>query len=224
MSRNSIDLKHYKPNSQKLLDYGFKHDQEIFVYQVLFKKHPFELQINVTQNDVITTSLVDLDSEAEYTLHLNDSTVGCFVGSIRQEYNDILSDIIVNCFDREVFQTAQAKQIIEYVKDQYAIDFEYLWAKSPNNAIARRNDNQKWFAVLLTVSKSKLGLEGDESIEVLNIKINPAQLNQMIDNTIFFPAYHMNKKHWLSIYLDQGVQNSKIMHWLNDSYELSANK
>ena len=50
------------------------------------------------------------------------------------------------------------EEIFEYVKKQYGTMPEYLWAQSPDNAVIRHK-NGKWYDVVMTDEKSKLGLE-----------------------------------------------------------------
>ena len=37
------------------------------------------------------------------------------------------------------------------------------------------------------------------------------------------PGYHLNKKHWNTIYVDGTVSNSLLQEWINDSYDLIVN-
>ena len=50
------------------------------------------------------------------------------------------------------------EEIFEYVKNQYGTVPEYLWETSPKSAVLRHK-NGKWYAVLMQVEKSRLGLE-----------------------------------------------------------------
>ena len=36
-------------------------------------------------------------------------------------------------------------------------------------------------------------------------------------------AYHMNKKHWITVLMDGGVPDKVICQWINDSYDLVTN-
>jgi predicted DNA-binding protein (MmcQ/YjbR family) len=37
------------------------------------------------------------------------------------------------------------------------------------------------------------------------------------------PGYHMNKKHWNTIYADGSVSNQQLKEWIDHSYELVVN-
>ncbi len=59
-------------------------------------------------------------------------------------------------------------EILEYAFRQYGVRPEYLWRTSPGDAVLRRPDNRKWFAVLLRVPKNGLGLSGEEETDILH--------------------------------------------------------
>ena len=64
------------------------------------------------------------------------------------------------------------EEIFEYVKKQYGTMPEYLWAQSPDNAVLRHK-NGKWYAVVMSVEKYKLGLEGNEFVDIMDVKCDP---------------------------------------------------
>lgn len=64
------------------------------------------------------------------------------------------------------------EDIFKYVKRQYGTIPEYLWEKSPDNAVLRHK-NRKWYAVLMSIKKSKLGLEEDGMADIMNVKCEP---------------------------------------------------
>ncbi len=99
-----------------------------------------------------------------------------------------------------------------------------MWPKFPRNAIFRRADNAKWYAAILTVAKNKLGLIGDEIIEIIDLRADSAQIAAMTDGEKYFPGYHMNKKHWLTICLDGSVPAEEIYTLIDNSYLLAQKK
>ena len=67
------------------------------------------------------------------------------------------------------------EEIFEYVKKQYGTMPEYLWAQSPDNAVLRHK-NGKWYAVVMSVEKCKLGLEGNEFVDIMDVKYDYSDL------------------------------------------------
>ena len=111
------------------------------------------------------------------------------------------------------------EEIFEYVKKQYGTIPEYLWSSSPDSA-GLRHHNGKWYAVIMNLERSKLGLDGDDTVEIIDVKCDPEMTGMIIQTYGFLPGYHMNKQHWITILLDGTVGESKILDFLDMSYDL----
>lgn len=123
-----------------------------------------------------------------------------------------------------IFKEAETLKVIEYVREAYGTELEFLWAKFPENAILRHRKNQKWYAAILSVERSKLKLEGEGSIEILNIKCDPVMKELLRGKAGYLPAYHMNKVHWISILLDGTVPAEETYALIDWSYEKTGKK
>ena len=119
----------------------------------------------------------------------------------------------------EVKKRVDREEIFEYVKKQYGTIPEYLWSSSPDSAVLR-HQNGKWYAVIMNVERSKLGLDGDDTVEIIDVKCDPEMTGMIIQTYGFLPGYHMNKQHWITILLDGTVGESKILDFLDMSYDL----
>lgn len=208
-------------NFEKLLSFGFTRDEDIYTYSTNIVDGQFKLIVNITSDGEIKTRVMDIDSGSDYILHLVADAVGSFVGKVRTDYKNILEDIAEKCFDTNVFKSEYAHKIIEYVAEKYQDSPEFLWKKFSNNAIFRRKDNQKWYAALLIISKKKLGIDSDEIIDIIDLRIDPAQIDETVDGQKYFPGFHMNKRHWLTICLDGSVPIDEICNRIDASYILA---
>lgn len=65
--------------------------------------------------------------------------------------------------------------------------------RNPNFAVFWHSNNQKWFALIMDIPRSRLGLPGDELLDVVNLKCDPLLIGSLRSEPGFFPAYHMNK-------------------------------
>lgn len=145
---------------------------------------------------------------------------GEYVGKVREKCKEKILDILKKCCEVQVFKSEQTNQVIKYVKEKYGNDPEFLWEKYDDNAVFRHNENKKWYGVILKVSKNKLGLESDERVEILDLKILPEDIEKIVDNEKYFLGYHMNKKHWFTIILDGSVEIEKIYNFIDESYNM----
>ncbi len=113
----------------------------------------------------------------------------------------------------------QTKEIFDFITDTFSDMPEYLFLDS-DTAVFRKGTRKKWYAVVMTIPKRKLGINSDEMIEVLNIKLSPNDVALLVDHKGFFPAYHMNKKHWCTIVLANIVDTNYICYLIEQSYNL----
>ena len=108
-----------------------------------------------------------------------------------------------------------------YIKEKFDVLDEQIFPKYPNFSAFRHKKNEKWFALLMRLSASKLGLESDEMIEVLNLKCSPDLAMVLVDEEQIFKAYHMNKKHWISVNLNSKIPQKTVFDLIDESFELS---
>lgn len=215
-------FKRKKLNPQRLISSGFAEQDQQYVRTFPLVAGQFSMTVVVSKAGDVCARLFETDSGEEYILHRVPWAKGAFVGKVRQEYEDILTFISTNGFDPDVFQSDDTREIIRYIHQTYGDEPEFLWPRFPDNAIFRRKDTGKWYGAVLVVSKRKLGLAFDERIEILDLRINPENMEALVDNKRYFPGYHMNKKHWFTICLDGTVSLDEICRHIDESYRLAT--
>lgn len=114
--------------------------------------------------------------------------------------------------------------VISLIFDEYSVEPEYPWDDSPDACVFRHYDNRKWFAIIMTVRSKSLGIGGEGYKDVINVKINPAEIYDLLQVPGILPAYHMNKKHWITILLDGSVNLIAIKKLLDYSYSVTQRK
>lgn len=112
------------------------------------------------------------------------------------------------------------EEIFNYVKEKYKTIPNYPWKKYPSYAVLKHNNN-KWYGIIMNISKDKLGILGNEEIDVLDIKCPPEIIGGLVKEKGFFSAYHMNKEHWITIALDKSINKEKIIQLIDLSYDLT---
>ncbi len=121
-------------------------------------------------------------------------------------------------------QRSQRKRIEKLMQDTYGSEAEHLWVKSPDISVFRHPGSRKWYAIIMNVSKNKLGFDEAQMVDVLNVKCSPVMLGSLLSENGFFPAYHMNKSTWISILLDETIPDDTIIPLLDLSYNSVAPK
>lgn len=204
----------------KLLEYGFKKDNNRYIYKFNILNNTFQINISISKREQYS-KIIDLEDNTEYALVDVENAIGEFVGKVRQEYENIIKDVIEKCTIKEVFKNRQTKEIIKYVKEKYNDDLEFLWEKYDDNAIWRNKHNNKWYGLILTISESKIGIDSEEIVEIIDLRYKKENIDEIINNKTIFPGYHMNKKSWITIKLDNSVDTKIILDLLDNSYNLS---
>ena len=213
-------IKNKSANINKLLAYGFEHVDGKYVYRKDIVDGQLRLTVTI-DNGELTTQVYDLGSEDVYTLHLVEGAVGAFVGRVRAEVAAVLDDVEQKCYDYDVFREDYTKKILQHALETYGDEPEYLWQDYPEYAVLRRRDNRKWYALLMNIPKKRLKLDGDEMMEVVDLRFDVDELPKKIDNERYFAGYHMNKKHWITILLDGSVPLDEILVYVDKSYNLA---
>ncbi len=218
-------FRQYKVDFNKLSDYGFIFQDDSYNFSTNILGEQMNLTLNIHSNKSMQMQIFDLESNEEYTLYLAENASGVFVGEVRKELEKVLLDLRNKCFYKTIFKSKYALQLIEYVKSKYGDSLEFLWEKSPNNAIWRRRDNQKWYCAMLTTKATSIGIDSDEYVELIDFRENVEIIPTLIDNQNYFAAYHMNKKHWLTIKLDDcSLDFDTIIRHIDNSYALAKKK
>ena len=204
---------------RNLVEYGFKKQENKYIFKNKIYNKQFEIVVIISDKQK-TSKLIDLANDEEYIMVDIQDCAGKFVGEIRQEYEKTIQDIINKCTIDEIYKNQQSKEVIKYIKEKYDDDLEFLWKKYDNNAIWRNKQNNKWYGVLLVISSKKLGLDYDKEIEILDLRYQKDEIDKIIDNKKIYPGYHMNKKSWITINLDNTVNINKIYKLIDNSYNL----
>ena len=197
-------------NYDKLLKYGFNKKDDIYFYEY-----------KISEKEKIS-KVIDLLLNEEYVLVDVKDSIGDFIGKIKEEYENILNDIISKCTDSNIFKNKQSNEIIKYIKEKYNDDLEYLWEKFPDNAVWRNKSNKKWYGLLLTITLNKLGINSNEKVEVIDLRYQKDKTNDIVDNKKIFPGYHMNKNSWITVKLDGSVNTKEIFGLIDNSYYITT--
>lgn len=123
-------------------------------------------------------------------------------------------------------------RLAHYLQATYGDIYDHPFEKYPEFSSYRYPLNHKWYALIMTVARGKLDL-GDETwskealeqkIEIINIKVNPKDLPQLLEIRGIYPSYHMSKKSWVSLVLDETVSDDLLFSLVENSRALVAGK
>ena len=214
-------IKDKKIDLKRLKKFGFKLKDDLYYYDIFLLNNQFKMTVKINLDNSIFTEIIDVETSEPYVLHLLEMKRSGYSEKVYGACSEVLEKIKKECFEDEIFKTDYTNEIINYIKNKYGDELEFLWEKSPKTAVVRRKSSNKWYAVILTLSKRKINLDSDEAVEIINLHNSPEEIEKLIDNKRYFPAYHMNKKHWCTICLDGTVELKRIYKLIDISYELA---
>ena len=112
------------------------------------------------------------------------------------------------------------EQFIEFISDTYTTAPDYPF-DDPNIIVFRHRDNRKWFGIIMTIPKRKINIAQEGNIDIVNLKCAQEIIDSLWDEQGIYPAYHMSKKHWISVALNEDVSIDTIKWLTNISYDLT---
>lgn len=216
-----IDLqaifKDKKLDKGKLVAEGFAPCEEYYVKEYPLMQGQFTAKIAVGGDGNVDYNVYDLSTDEEYVLARVKDATGAFVGEVQAACNEILCQIADKCFYTERYG-GQTRRVLQYIKEKYEAEPEFLWSAYPDFAALRTHGKKQWFAVVMKVPKTKFGLKSEEPIEIINLKNDPEEVNGFIGGGRAYPAYHMNKRSWFSVFLDGSLPDGEIFSMIDQSY------
>jgi len=115
------------------------------------------------------------------------------------------------------------QKFLEYCLDTYGTSPDYPFDEDFETAVLRHADNRKWYAIVMRVSRRKFGFDSDEIIDVVNLKLPAEMFGSFGASDGVYPAYHMNKLHWISVLLPDAPFDV-VQFLVNASFEATKRK
>ena len=111
----------------------------------------------------------------------------------------------------------------EHCLDTFGTSPDYPFDEDFETAVLRHADNRKWYAIVMRVSRHKFGFDSDEVIDVVNLKLPIEMFGSFCADDGVYPAYHMNKLHWISVLLPD-APDDVVQFLVNVSFEATKLK
>lgn len=202
----------------KLFEYGFKEYEDKLLYKRIIMNNQFEIILEYKEG--IIGRIIDLSFNEEY-LNYRVNNCGSFAEQIKGEFIELLNDIKEKCCINNYYISNQANLINDYIKNKYNIKPVFLWDRTPDFGVYR-NEKNKWFGIIMNIVYNKINKTSkeDKLVEIINVKINPSCLDELLNINGIYEAYHMNKKNWVTIILDNTLDDNLVFNLIDTSYNL----
>ncbi|MBR3311177.1 MAG: MmcQ/YjbR family DNA-binding protein [Solobacterium sp.] len=211
-------FKRKRIRNELLAAYGFHEDGSGFVYAESMMDGSFTAEIRIDADGGISGKVIDAETGEEYTNYRTGNTAGSFSGKVREEYTGILEDIAEKCCTKEAFIFPQSNRIAEEIGRRYGVLPEFLWSRFPGYGVFRHEAGGKWFGIIMNIGKEKLIPDETGEIEVLNIKLDK-QVPSYLRKEHIYPSWHLSKKSWVTVILDDSLSDEEILNLVDISYK-----
>ena len=115
------------------------------------------------------------------------------------------------------------QEFLNYCTEVYGTIPDCPFEEDFVTTVLRHADTRKWYALVMQVSRSKFGQDSDEIIDVVNMKLPPEMSASFSKEDGVYPAYHMNKVHWISVLLPD-AKDDVVEFLINVSFDITSKK
>ena len=115
------------------------------------------------------------------------------------------------------------QELFDLCLNLYDTSPDYPFDEDFETAVLRHGDTRKWYAIAMKVSRRKFGIDSDEVIDVVNLKLPTEMFGSFGAAEGVYPAYHMNKLHWISLLLPD-IADDLTECLVNASFEATKDK
>ena len=205
----------------KLAGFGFKKTGAMWIYEQTFMNDDFKAVIQISSKGTVTGKVYEIATEDEY-LPLRVEAMNGFAKEVRHAYAQILTDIKIHCGHDNLFVYPQANRLTDWIEQTFGDKPQFPWEKFDGYGVFKNPDNNKWYAIIMNIDKKKLDKNKSGPIEIVNFKLDPKTIQELLEKKGFFPAYHMNKKSWITVLLDDTIPDKVLFDLVQQSHAFTV--
>lgn len=208
----------YRFSTDKAEKFGFKEKSGQYVYKT--EEYGGVYLVFTVDPAKKTFSAHAVDSEFDEIYRMFEvGGSSSFANGLRDKANEIADRIISECFEDK--QTRG--RVFSYVYEKYGTTPDYPFEDDDDTAVLRC-ENGKWYALVMSLTYRQLGIDSDEAVDVMNIKLPPEKIQALPDGKYYFKCYHMNKKYWISVALLDNIDFEKLSRLIDESHDIVEKK
>lgn len=212
-------------STKKLAEYGFEDKDACRFLSREFMEGDLTAEIRVYENGSVQGRVMDNMSGEEYIPLRMPNMYGAFVGAVREAYEALLRDIADRCCTDVTFASDQSNRIAAAILEKYGVEPDFPWdeGRHDTSGVFRHRDNNKWFGLIMNIDRRLLDKSADEGeTDVLNLKADESKTAALLKIRGIYPAYHMNHSKWISVMLDDTLEDRDVMDLIDESFRLTS--
>ena len=210
--------------TRKLAEYGFVNMDSCYSLSKEFIDGDFTAEIRVYENGNVAGRVMDNMIGEEYIPLRMPNYSGAFVGAVRAAYEELLLDIADKCCTDVAFVSDQSNRIAALILDRYSVEPDFPWDEGEHepSGVFRHGGNNKWFGLIMNIDRRHLDKNAaEETVDVINLKADEKKTVALHKIRGIYPAYHMNHSKWISVTLDDTLDDRDVMDLVDESFRLT---
>jgi alkylated DNA nucleotide flippase Atl1/predicted DNA-binding protein (MmcQ/YjbR family) len=212
-------------STRRMEDYGFVNKDACYSLSKEFMDGDFTAEIRVYQNGSVQGRVMDNMMGEEYIPLRMPNYTGAFVGSVRAAYEELLLDIADKCCTDVAFVSDQSNRIAALILDKYSVEPDFPWDEGEHepSGVFRHGSNNKWFGLIMNIDRRHLEKNAaEEMVDVINLKADESKMIALHKIRGIYPAFHMNHSKWISVVLDDTLDDRDVMDLVEESFRLTG--
>ena len=209
------------PDFSRLEAAGFVKSGEEYRYSETILGGEFRTDIRITPDGKLSLRVFEQALDEEYLAIHIVSHRGSYVSRVREACRALLEKIRDTCFIKAPFLSPQANRLARRIQETYGDAPEHLWPKLPGYAVFRNPDSKKWYGIVMNPDGRKLHRDAGET-NILNIRAGAGRVPALLTEKGILPAWHSNRKHWITLVLDDTLPDEYIMQLVEKSRAFTA--
>ena len=113
------------------------------------------------------------------------------------------------------------QELVDECRNTYGTTPDHPFGDELMTAVLRHADTRKWYALVMRVPWRKFGIDRDGTVDTVNLKLPIGMLGSFRTDEGVYPAYHMNKRHWVSVLLPE-ADDGLVRFLLRVSFEATG--
>lgn len=211
-----------RPDFSQFPAAGFTRYQHDYQFTQDFMDGQFRAVLRVSDDGQVSGNVIDRSTGEEY-LPLRAIHCGPFAAQVKAAYIDLLHEIARQCFTAVPFHGNQANRLATWINQKFHDQPEFVFKKLPDYAAFREPQSQKWYGLVMNIPWSRLtdkGAHGKDKVEVIDLRCPSQQQPALLKQDGVFPGYHLSKKNWICVTLDDTLPDVAIKEMVQASRHL----
>ena len=238
------------PRQERFKEFGFlplESSCDLFFCRKALPDSAFYVEFSLDLKKLsLEASVFDSETCEKYALFDVPGAQGAFVGKIRSQVQALVDEFKSLCFDSKDLRS----DYVDFICKKFSCQAEFPWNPELSSDSGKskgfktdafadyavfRCKNNKWFALIMKITYKQLystikddedavkalsSEMAEEKICCVNLKASPEEIESIVDKKSVFPAYHMNKKHWITVVLTSVTDFKNLCALTEKSYNL----